>query len=126
MRVVHRVACALTTAMVVWGFPASVLACPVCFSAKDEANRVAFVASTAFLTALPLILMGAFIGWAARRAKALDAPPLDSPSDAEAFLPRAARAALAPSAEPSGPHSHAVVPRQFAARAESPERTSEP
>jgi hypothetical protein len=66
------------TAMAVWGLPASVLACPVCFSAKDEANRVAFVASTAFLTLLPLILMGAFIGWAARRAKALDAAALDS------------------------------------------------
>jgi len=75
------------TAVAVLGCPASVLACPVCFAAKDEANRVAFVASTAFLTALPLILMGAFIGWAARRAKALDAPVPDSDSESAASEP---------------------------------------
>jgi hypothetical protein len=38
------------------------------------------------------------------------------------LLPTAARAALAPPAEPSGPHTHACVPSQFATRAESPER----
>lgn len=52
--------------------PAKVLACPVCFSAKDEANRVAFFVSTVFLTALPLLLLGAFISWVARRARMLD------------------------------------------------------
>jgi hypothetical protein len=78
MTSVNRLACAVLAALVVWGVPLSAFACPVCFSAKDEANRLAFVVSTVFLTALPLILMGAFIGWAARRAKALDAPAFDS------------------------------------------------
>jgi hypothetical protein len=83
MRFTNRVARGLFTALVVWGFPANVLACPVCFAAKDEANRVAFVASTVFLTALPLVLMGAFIGWASRRAKALDACAFDSEANPE-------------------------------------------
>jgi len=86
MKAANRFACALMPIIGVWGFPASVLACPVCFAAKDEANRVAFVASTVFLTALPLILMGAFIGWAARRAKALDAPDFDSAARASSDL----------------------------------------
>jgi hypothetical protein len=61
-----------------WGLPARALACSVCFSAKDEAERLAITASTVFLTALPLILMGAFIAWAARRSQAIDARAQDS------------------------------------------------
>jgi hypothetical protein len=81
MKAADRVARGFITAVAVWGLPASAWACPVCFAAKDEANRVAFVASTVFLTALPLILMGAFIAWAARRAKALDAPAIETDSE---------------------------------------------
>jgi hypothetical protein len=60
-------------AFAAWSVPAWALACPVCFSAKDEANRVAFFVSTMFMTALPLVLLGAFIAWVARRARALEA-----------------------------------------------------
>jgi hypothetical protein len=45
------------------------VACPVCFSAKGEANRVAFVVTTCFMSALPLSMIGAFIWWAARRLR---------------------------------------------------------
>jgi hypothetical protein len=50
-------------------------ACPVCFSAKDEAQRQAFFDTTIFLTLLPLALIGGFIYWAARRVRRLDAEP---------------------------------------------------
>lgn len=61
------IVCALSSS------PALAWACPVCFAAKDEAQRVAFVVSTVFLTALPLCLVGGFIAWIARRVRALEA-----------------------------------------------------
>jgi len=48
-------------------------ACPVCFSAKDEAQRQAFFDTTIFLTLLPLVLIGGVIYWVARRSRQLDA-----------------------------------------------------
>lgn len=50
-------------------------ACPVCFSAKDEAQRQAFFDTTIFLTLLPLALIGGFIYWAVRRVRRLEAEP---------------------------------------------------
>jgi hypothetical protein len=100
MTALDRLSRVLMTAVALLGCPAGAFACPVCFAAKDEAERLAFLASTVFLTALPLILMGAFIGWAARRAKALEAPMLDSeqaPSDLRLFPPDSESAAAEPS-----------------------------
>jgi high-affinity Fe2+/Pb2+ permease len=54
--------------------PALALACPVCFSAKNEGARIAFLATTVFLTALPLLLIGGVITWLARRAAQADQP----------------------------------------------------
>jgi hypothetical protein len=45
----------------------------VCFSAKDEAQRQAFFDTTIFLTLLPLLLIGGFIYWVARRTRRLEA-----------------------------------------------------
>lgn len=59
--------------MTLWTASPVAWACPVCFAAKDEAQRVAFSFSTMFLTALPLLLIGGFISWIARRARTLDA-----------------------------------------------------
>ena len=42
-------------------------ACPVCFQAKNDASRVAFIATTAFLTGLPLLLVGGVAWWLRRR-----------------------------------------------------------
>jgi hypothetical protein len=45
------------------------VACPVCFSPKNEENRTAFVLMTGFLTALPLGLVGSGVWWYRRRMK---------------------------------------------------------
>jgi len=65
-------ACLLAAAGLVLATPALALACPVCFNAKDDAARVAFLATTVFLTALPLLLIGGAISWLARRAAQAD------------------------------------------------------
>ena len=42
-------------------YPLPALACPMCFSAKNEAGRVAYLATTGVLTFLPLIVIGTTI-----------------------------------------------------------------
>ena len=42
-------------------------ACPVCFDPQNEANRVAFIATTVFLTFLPLLMIGGIVLWLRRR-----------------------------------------------------------
>jgi hypothetical protein len=49
--------------------PALAWACPVCFSVKNEATRIAFLGTTVFLTALPLVLMGGVGVWLAKRVE---------------------------------------------------------
>jgi hypothetical protein len=46
-------------------------ACSVCFSGTDE-NRTAFIVTTAFMTALPLILIGSVVWWLAQRVRRLE------------------------------------------------------
>ncbi len=43
-------------------------ACSVCFSGRSDETRVAFIATTALLTALPLLLIGSLVWWLRRRA----------------------------------------------------------
>ncbi len=69
--------------------PNVALACPVCFSAQNEENRAAFVAMTAFLTLLPLGMLGLGLGWAWRRMQRLDQRPTATAEDAEAPTPGA-------------------------------------
>ena len=45
------------------------LACPVCFSPKNEENRLAFIMMTGFLTCLPLGLIGSGVWWYRRRMR---------------------------------------------------------
>ncbi len=49
------------------GLPEAVSACPVCFDARDE-NRQAFLATTAFLTLLPLGMMAGAGLWLRKRS----------------------------------------------------------
>ena len=42
-------------------------ACAVCFQAKSDASRVAFIATTAGLTFLPLIVIGGVAWWVRRQ-----------------------------------------------------------
>lgn len=52
--------------------PDAVLACPVCFDSSDE-NRVAFLATTAFLSLLPLGMVGGAGLWLRKRSREIDA-----------------------------------------------------
>lgn len=51
--------------------PDVALACPVCFDARDE-NRRAFLATTAFLSLLPLGMVAGAGLWLRKRARAAD------------------------------------------------------
>ena len=46
-------------------FPSTALACAVCFSGED-ANRIAYIVTTGFLTFFPLLMVG-FAIWVIRR-----------------------------------------------------------
>ncbi len=46
-------------------------ACPVCFDARDE-NRQAFLATTAFLSLLPIGMVGSAGLWIRKRSRELD------------------------------------------------------
>ena len=48
-------------------------ACAVCTSGNEDENRLAFILTTAFLTFLPLTMIGAFILWLRRRILVLEA-----------------------------------------------------
>jgi hypothetical protein len=50
------------------------LACAVCFSGRDE-GRVAYLLTTIFMTALPILALGAGIWWVVRKANAADSQP---------------------------------------------------
>jgi hypothetical protein len=50
------------------------LACAVCFSGRDE-SRVAYLLTTLFMTALPILALGAGIYWVVKKANAADPEP---------------------------------------------------
>jgi hypothetical protein len=52
--------------------PDVALACPVCFDARDE-NRQAFLATTAFLSLLPLGMVAGAGLWLRKRAREVEA-----------------------------------------------------
>lgn len=78
--------------------PGLALACPVCFSPKDDANRVAFLGTAVMLTALPVVMISGLIYWIAKRAHDLDRE--------ERAERRAAAAASHGSAEPAAAREH--------------------
>jgi hypothetical protein len=52
-------------------------ACPVCFDPREE-NRVAFLATTVFMSLVPLGMVGGLGLWLRKRARELRGlPPLD-------------------------------------------------
>ena len=73
--------------------PEIATACSVCFSGRSDETRRAFIATTALLTALPLLLIGALVWWLRRRAMQIQqsgrAAPLDRATDTQ---PRASEA----------------------------------
>ncbi len=46
-------------------------ACSVCFSGQDQA-RVAFIVTTGFMTALPLLLIGGLVFWLRSRSREVE------------------------------------------------------
>ena len=55
-------------------------ACPVCFDPREE-NRVAYLATTAFMSLFPLGVVGGFTMWLRRRARVLRGLPEDEAED---------------------------------------------
>lgn len=51
-------------------------ACPVCFDPREE-NRFAFLATTVFMSLVPLGMVGGLGLWLRKRARALTRPPSD-------------------------------------------------
>ena len=52
-------------------------ACSVCMTGKDDETRAAFIAMTAFMTFLPIGLIGGLVWWLRRRALAMQS--IESP-----------------------------------------------
>lgn len=51
------------------------LACAVCFSGRDE-SRVAYLATTIFMTSIPIFVLAVGIYWVVKKASAAeDVPP---------------------------------------------------
>ena len=71
----NRLASVIALAIVL--SPQLASACSVCMTGKDDETRLAFIAMTAFLTFLPMGLIGGFVWWLRRRALAMQAtlPP---------------------------------------------------
>jgi hypothetical protein len=63
---------ALVAALLAAIFPGAAEACSVCLGSRDE-NSFAFIWTTAFLGALPLLMIGGVSYWLASRARALQA-----------------------------------------------------
>jgi hypothetical protein len=53
--------------------PLDASACPSCLAAQDSDVQAAFLAATAFMTFLPLGLIGGLVYWLRRRLRQLDA-----------------------------------------------------
>jgi hypothetical protein len=66
-----RTSIALLALVFLLALPDVVLACPVCFDASDE-NRQAFLATTVFLSLLPLGMVAGVGLWIRKRSKELD------------------------------------------------------
>lgn len=61
--------------------PALAEACAVCGAARSEASRDAFIATTVFMTLLPLLAIGGVVLWLRRRARRLAEPSVAPAED---------------------------------------------
>lgn len=65
---------ALAAVLLLLLLPDAAWACPVCFDPREE-NRVAFLATTIFLSLVPLGMVGGLGMWLRRRARELKGLP---------------------------------------------------
>jgi len=70
-----KTACALLIATALVLAPRLASACAVCFTGRSDETRVAFLATTVLLTALPLLMIGSLIWWLIRRARLVRSDP---------------------------------------------------
>jgi len=49
--------------------PRLAAACAVCFTGRADETRIAFLATTGLLTALPILLIGSLVWWLRRRSR---------------------------------------------------------
>ena len=66
----RRITTAALALLVLFVLPEAAHACPVCFDSSEE-NRQAFIATTAFLTLLPLGMVTGAGLWLRKRAREL-------------------------------------------------------
>jgi hypothetical protein len=52
----------------IWLVPQMAAACAVCFTGRADETRIAFIATTGLLSALPILLIGSLVWWLRRRA----------------------------------------------------------
>jgi len=57
---------AISTAVLL--VPQLAAACAVCFTGRADETRIAFLATTGLLSALPILLIGSLVWWLRRRA----------------------------------------------------------
>lgn len=62
--------------------PETAYACPVCFDPREE-NRLAFLATTIFMSLVPLGMVGGMGLWLRKRARELRGMPFDDPPASE-------------------------------------------
>ena len=74
-----RASALIAVALVLWALPNGAAACPVCFQANGEENRIAFLVTTVLLTLLPLVAVGgigAYLWRSARRRERRESRPV--------------------------------------------------
>ncbi len=64
-----RAAIEVALAMVTLLVPGIAAACAVCFTGREDEARIAFLATTGLLSALPIVLIGSLVWWLRRRAR---------------------------------------------------------
>ncbi len=65
--------------------PQAARACAVCTSGTEDENRLAFILTTVFLSALPLLMVGGLAWWLRRRARELERDPARGDTVSRAF-----------------------------------------
>jgi MYXO-CTERM domain-containing protein len=87
-KLVRRLPVALLPLLV--AAPRLAWACSVCTAGRDDESRTAFILMTAFMTFLPLLLVGGILWWLRRRFREISA------AERAAEATRAAPLAVAP------------------------------
>jgi hypothetical protein len=76
--------------VLVMNTPQAAWACAVCSAGREDDSRMAFILMTAFMTFLPLTIVGSFVWWLRARARALEVaePATVSAAEPARVLPK--------------------------------------